>query len=164
MEIEVNTKNAEKSIRAAKICEEIFDSVTIYMHITTQDFSSKEVLAEDGVSIPVVVRLRREPLSRLSFSNIPFTDPQWKENLHHLDINEIPEDSEDNTTGLSYNIHKKLMLDLAYIFTLRGHEVFICLSQNPSQNNGHYSHMSRLINNAMVGIKEEADKVKTSQE
>lgn len=145
--MEIN--NAKISIKSAKICEEIFDSVTIYMHITTQEI--------DNLNAP------RKILSRLSFSNVPFTDERWKNKLHHLEINEIQKDSEDNTIDLSYNIHKKLMLDLAYILTLRGHEVFVCVSQNPSQNNGNYSHMSKDLKNALIKLKEPENEIDVGQ-
>jgi len=144
MKTNIKTRDPKESLRKAKICEDIFDSITIYIHMTYQDFC-------ENSNVP------REPLCRLSFSNIPFTDKKWKENLHHIDMNELPEDSEENTTALSHNIHKKLMLDLAYILTIRGHEIFICLALDPLKSHGtvcEYTCFSSSIKNSLRSFKD----------
>ena len=136
--METDIKIAERPLRAAKICEEIFDSVTIYMHLTSVE------------KIP--------DFSQISFSNIPFSDPAWKENLHHIQVGEAIDKDPEGAID-SYNIHKKLMLDLAYILTIRGHEVFVCCSKNPSDKNGTYTHFSRSAKEFLNNIKNEKETV-----
>lgn len=109
----------------AKLVEEIFDSIAIYLHLVGEDFST----------------------TKIAISNIPFTEKDWKNKLHFIDLE--PELSvainQSDLVGISYNVHKKLLYNLAYILSIRGHEVFICFSRNPGPKNGSYTHYSSLL-------------------
>lgn len=96
-------------------------------------------------------------LSMISFSNVPFTDPTWKDNLHYMVVSELENESHPDLQGFSYSIHKKLMLDLAYILTIRGHEIYICHSQNPSEKNGEYIDFSKLIREKVKQLKSDLE-------
>lgn len=155
MQVDITSLDYQASIARAKLCESIFDSITIYMHITT---SESLTTMEDTA----------HHLSRLSISNVEFTDPSWKDALFHIDADHFSEAAKEEMKSMgeadpsflvsfsnaSYERHKKLMLDLAYILTIRGHEVFICTSRNPSERNGEYTDFSKPLRDTIRNMKD----------
>jgi hypothetical protein len=135
------------SFEHSKLVEEIFDSVGIYLHLIGESDSTS-----------------------LAISNIPFTEKDWKDKLHLIDFDlELsmalrPNDPEFATTldsscmaEISYSLHRKLLYNLAYIFSIRGHEVYICLSKNPGPKNGSYTHYSASLKERLTQEKQNND-------
>lgn len=126
----------KNNLEHSKLVEEIFDSVAIYLHLVGE---------KDSTS--------------LAISNIPFTEESWKTKLHLIELD--PELSvalnPSDLIGVSYNVHCKLMYNFAYILSIRGHEVYICLSKNPGRKNGSYIHYSASMKERLTQEKEKHD-------
>mgnify|MGYP000881510212 FL=1 len=138
-EVESFDRN-DKSVKHSLLVEEIFDNVSIYLHITVDP---------DGVD--------STRHSRVTISSIPFTDPEWGNRLHHICLgSEFPKlmDVQSNEKK-SYELHRKLLIELAYILTLRGHEVFTCFVRNPTPDNTlEYTHFSEKLREEISNKKE----------
>lgn len=131
-----NNSISQNNLQHAKLVEEIFDSIAIYLHLVGK---------VDSTSVAI--------------SNIPFTEEGWKDRLHLVELD--PELSvalnSSDLVGVSYNVHRKLLYNLAYILSMRGHEVFICLSKNPGPKNGDYTHYSASLKERLTQEREKDD-------
>ena len=127
---------AKNNLEHSKLVEEIFDSIAIYLHLVGESDSTS-----------------------LAISNIPFTEEGWKDKLHLIELD--PELSvalnSSDLIGVSYNVHRKLMYNFAYILSIRGHEVYICVSKNPGPKNGNYIHYSASLKERLTQEKEKHD-------
>lgn len=88
----------------AKICEEVFDSITIYIHITSS--------------------IQNPKFYQVSFSSIPFSDPTWKDKLFHFTIGQVTEDDAEEIADLTYHRCLQAMNQFAFILTIKGHDVY----------------------------------------
>lgn len=138
-EVESFDRN-NKTVKHSLLVEEIFDNVSIYLHVTTDP---------DGID--------STRHSRVTISSVPFTDPEWENKLHHIGLGvEFPKLMDVQTNEKkSYDLHRRLLIELAYILTLRGHEVFTCFVRNPTSNNtSAYAHFSENLREEISNKKE----------
>jgi hypothetical protein len=126
----------KNNLERYKLVEEIFDSIAIYLHLVGKADSTA-----------------------LAISNIPFTEEGWKDKLHLIELDPELSDalSSKDFVEVSYNVHNKIMYNLAYILSIRGYEVFICVSKNPGPKNGSYINYSASLKERLTQEKEKHD-------
>lgn len=111
--------------------KDVFESITIYMHITSRD------VTDDPNNAGFTIRY-----CRLTISNVPFTDPDWEKKCYHHEIkinDNVPvEYIEDDT----FEQATDFMILISKILTIQGHEVYNCEQLNPGPKIGSYAHFS----------------------